>query len=74
MQKRIANIAKIGCGGCERTIQTNLSALEGVTLVKADRNTKTAVVEFDETKIDWNTIEARLVEINYPPQTVMMPA
>ncbi len=74
MQKRIANISKINCGGCERTIQTNLSALDGVTSVKADRNTKTAVVEFDEAKIDWNTIEARLVEIDYPPQTVMTPA
>ena len=74
MQKRIANISRISCGGCERTINTNLKALDGVTAVKADRNTKTAVVEFDETKINWNAIEAKLIEIDYPPQSVATPA
>lgn len=74
MQKRIAQISKIGCGGCERTINSNLSALDGVTFVKADRNTKTAIVEFDESRIDWCDIEAKLVEIDYPPQSVATPA
>ena len=72
MNKRVAIVPKIGCGGCERTIQSNLSELPGVTLVKADRTDKTVKVEYDDT-IDWGAIEAKLVEIDYPPQSVSEP-
>lgn len=69
MQKRIAIVPKIGCGGCERTIQTHLSELPGVTFVKADRRDKTVVVEFDNA-IDWDAIDAKLREIDYPAESV----
>ena len=69
MNKRVAIVPKIGCGGCERTIQSNLSALPGVTFVKADRNDKTVKVEYDDS-IEWATIAAKLVEISYPPESV----
>lgn len=73
MNKRVAVVPKIGCGGCERTIQGALCELPGVTFVKADRRDKTVQVEFDDTT-DWQTIEAKLAEINYPAETVSMPA
>lgn len=73
MNKRVAVVPKIGCGGCERTIQSNLSELPGVTFVKADRRDKTVIVEFDDTT-DWPNIEARLCEIDYAPQSVSMSA
>jgi copper chaperone CopZ len=73
MNKRVAIVPQISCGGCEHTIQTNLSALPGVTFVKADRRDKTVRVEFDDTT-DWATIAAKLVEIDYPPESVSTPA
>jgi copper chaperone CopZ len=73
MNKRVANVPKISCGGCERTIQSNLSELPGVTFVKADRNDKTVKVEYDD-RINWEAIAAKLVEIDYPPQSVSEPA
>jgi len=64
MNKRVAIVPKIGCGGCERTIQSNLAELPGVTFVKADRNDKTVKVEYDD-RIDWKSIEAKLIETGF---------
>lgn len=59
------SIPNISCGHCVHTIQSELSELLGVTSVKADQATKTAVIQFD-TPATEAQIKALLLEINYP--------
>jgi copper chaperone len=59
-------IPNIGCQGCVRTIQSELSELTGVLSVQADLKTKQVTITWDE-RTSWADIRARLVEINYPP-------
>jgi copper chaperone CopZ len=59
-------VPNIGCNGCVRTIQSELSQLPGVKSVKADAATKMVSVVWDDAAT-WEAIEAKLVEIEYPP-------
>jgi len=58
-------IPNISCHHCVRTIETEVSDLEGVVSVKADVETKLAVITFEE-PADETKIKALLAEINYP--------
>jgi copper chaperone CopZ len=46
------SIGGMSCTGCEQTIQTNLSKLEGVMMVKASFATGTAIVEYLPALVD----------------------
>ncbi len=59
------NIPTITCGHCVRTIQTELSEMDGVTRVVASETTKQVEVEFSP-PADEERIEALLAEINFP--------
>lgn len=58
-------IPNISCHHCVRTIETEVSDLEGVVSVKADVETKLAVITFDAPANE-EKIKALLAEINYP--------
>jgi copper chaperone CopZ len=60
------SVPNIGCNGCVRTIQNEVSQLPGVKSVKADVASKMVSVVWDE-GATWEAIEAKLVEIEYPP-------
>jgi len=59
-------IPNIGCQGCVRTIQSELSELVGVLNVEGDPKTKRVTITWDE-RTSWEAIRDRLIEINYPP-------
>jgi copper chaperone CopZ len=59
------SIPGINCGHCVRTIETELSELEGVTKVRADAQTKTAVISFEPPATEVR-IKKLLAEINFP--------
>jgi copper chaperone CopZ len=59
------SIPNISCGHCVHTIQSELSSLTGVASVKADQNTKKALIVFDDPATE-EKIKALLAEINYP--------
>jgi copper chaperone CopZ len=59
------SIPNISCNHCVHTIQTEVSELAGVSLVKADVNTRTATIVFDA-PADEKKIQSLLAEINYP--------
>jgi copper chaperone CopZ len=61
MQSKTFQVPNIGCDGCVRAIQNELSALQGVTRVEWD------------TPATWDNIEAKLIEIDYAPATPLMP-
>lgn len=66
MQSKTVSIPAISCGHCVMTIQNEVSELAGVSSVKADEASKTAIIEWDD-PASWEQIRDLLVEIEYPP-------
>ena len=60
-------IPNISCMHCVHTIQSEVGELAGVTSVKADAQTRQAVITFEPPATE-DTIKALLAEINYPAQ------
>ncbi len=67
MQTKTVTVPAIGCAGCVRTIQNEVSEIKGVASVKGDQNSKQVVIEWDA-PATWDEIKAKLVEIDYAPQ------
>lgn len=65
MQTKTFEVTNISCGHCVMAIENEVSELDGVTSVKADKDTRQVVVEWD-TPASWDKIKALLAEINYP--------
>ncbi len=59
------NIPGINCNHCVHTIQSEVAELPGVQSVKADHQTKQAVISFDDPATE-ESIKKLLAEINYP--------
>ena len=66
MPSKTFTVPAIHCGHCTRTIENELSELEGVRSVTADQETRVVTVEWDA-PATWEQIDALLHEINYPP-------
>jgi copper chaperone len=66
MTTKTFEVPNISCGHCTRTIETEVGELAGVTSVKADQQTRQVTVAW-EAPATWETINALLHEINYPP-------
>jgi copper chaperone CopZ len=67
MQTKTFKVPNISCAHCVHTIQSEVGELGGVKRVVAAEDTQMVIVEWDEATLTWNTIEALLHEINYPP-------
>lgn len=65
MEKHQLSIPNISCGHCVKTIENELSELEGVRSLEGDPQNKTITVEW-EAPITLAQIKDRLNEINYP--------
>jgi copper chaperone CopZ len=65
METRTVQVPTIHCGNCTRTIQNELSDLDGVTKVTADPETKQVTVEFGP-PTSWTEIAGLLDEIGFP--------
>lgn len=65
MNTRTYSVPTIHCHHCIRTIESELSELEGVRQVKADLETRQVTVTF-EPPADEAKIRALLAEIHYP--------
>lgn len=55
----------ISCGHCVRTIEMEVSELEGVTQVSADVDSKSVRVDFQD-PVSEKVLKDRLKEIGYP--------
>ncbi|MBN2472217.1 MAG: heavy-metal-associated domain-containing protein [Anaerolineae bacterium] len=66
MQSKTFEVPNISCGHCVMTIQNEVSELAGVSKVQADQATRQVTVEWDA-PATWDSIQALLEEINYPP-------
>lgn len=63
-------VPRIHCGHCVHTIQTELAEIPGVRRVTAEQDSRKVVVEF-EAPAGPPAIEAKLVEIEYPPEKLL---
>ena len=66
MAVKTVKVSNISCGHCTNTIERELNGLEGVTSVKADKESKTVTIEWNEPSITWKKIAEFLNEIGYP--------
>lgn len=66
MGKKAFEVPNISCHHCVMTIKRELDALDGVTNVEADVDTKKVTVEWDD-RISWTEIADLLTEIDYAP-------
>jgi copper chaperone len=63
-------VPRIHCGHCVHTIQMELSELEGVRSVQASESSRKVAVAFGPPATR-EKIEARLREIEYPPEPLV---
>jgi copper chaperone CopZ len=66
MQQKTVKIDKMSCEHCVRTIESELKGIAGVHSAKAQLNTKSLFIEWDN-PATWDEINSTLAEINYPP-------
>jgi copper chaperone len=64
------SVPAISCGHCTRTIETEVSDLQGVQSVKAEIDSKKVVITFDAPASE-EKIKALLAEINYPAESLI---
>jgi copper chaperone len=67
METKTFIVPNISCGHCVHTVESEVSDIPGVKVVKADEQTKKVTVEWDK-PATWSQIEKILTEINYPAQ------
>lgn len=53
------------CEGCERTVRTALTRIEGMRDVKADHQAKRVQVRFDPQLIDEQRVRAQIEQLGY---------
>ncbi len=53
------------CGGCENTVKTKLTALDGVIAVQAFHQDKRVDIEFEPSKIDVEDLEDAIIEAGF---------
>ena len=69
MASKTFKVPNISCGHCVMSIQREVGELEGVVSVKAEEASQMVTVEWNEPPTSWDSIQALLVEINYPPES-----
>lgn len=67
MTTKTVSVPNITCGHCVMTIQREVGELDGVSSVKADKDTRQVTISWDPDATDWVAIESTMKEINYPP-------
>ncbi len=67
MSTKVFRVPSISCGHCVKTIERELGELEGIVSVRADEQSRRVTVDWEDSSLDWEQIEALLKEIQYPP-------
>lgn len=65
MAEETFRVSGITCQGCERTIRTLVSEVDGVEQVHANRHSNTVTVVFDATRVTRDDLKKELPSIGY---------
>lgn len=68
MQTKTFKVPNIGCDGCIKTIQAELSELDGIHTVTGDVPSQSITVDY-EAPATWERITQTLTDIDYAPQS-----
>jgi copper chaperone len=68
MASKTIKVPNISCGHCTSTIEREVSELEGIISVKADKDSKRVNIEWNEPPLTWAQITALLTDIGYPAE------
>ncbi len=60
-------VGEIHCGGCENTIRTALSRVEGVRSVQPDHRTNQVKIAYDEARTDEGSLREILAGLGFDP-------
>lgn len=60
-------VAQIHCGGCENTIRTALSRIDGVRTVQPSQRTNQVRVSYDETVVAETNLREHLSQLGFEP-------
>lgn len=63
--EKVFQVEGMMCGGCEKRVNTALSAVEGVSECKADASTNTVRVVYDEAKVNETTLAYTIEDTGY---------
>ena len=63
--QRSVGVNGMTCVGCEVTLEESVSSIEGVVTVKASHSDNKAIIEFDSTKTNLNSIKQIIKEAGY---------
>ncbi len=66
MTIKTVNIPKISCGHCTGTIEREVGELAGVNSITADKDNKTATIDWNDSIVNWEQIAELLEEIGFP--------
>ncbi|MGY6588680.1 MAG: heavy-metal-associated domain-containing protein [Wenzhouxiangella sp.] len=69
-QQIVLSVDNMVCMSCEMQIENAVTAVDGVTSVKADAESKTVRVSFDQQRTSVETILAASSEAGYPAEVV----
>ena len=69
-QQIVLSVDNMVCVSCEMRIENAVAAVEGVTSVKADAESKTVRVSFDQQRTSVETILEASSEAGYPAEVV----
>ena len=67
METKTVKVPNIGCDGCVRAIQGEVSEVAGVQAVKGDVDSQMVTIQWDN-PATWEAIKAKMAEIEYAPQ------
>lgn len=70
MARVILNVPDISCEHCQKTITGALTPVEGVRSVAVDIPTKRVTVDYDETAVSVERMQAVLQEEDYPVESI----
>ena len=68
MSQKTVRVPSITCGHCVKTIEREVSELEGVVSVRGNHETKEVAFEWTEPETSWDAIRNLLREIEYEPE------
>lgn len=69
MTSRTVYVPNIHCNHCTKTIEREISQMEGIISVKTEVDTKMVTMEWNDPPLTWTKIADLLTEIGYPAQT-----
>ena len=59
------------CVGCEVTLEKSIKKVHGVVAVQASASDKNAIIQYDKTKTDENTVTKMIEKMGYKPFNVV---